>query len=79
MAVLDPANTVVAKAAVSPVELELDTRGGGSPHLLRALSVDVKAIHGGAGVTLVPTGPTIGGCGADEPPRASLTPPASGR
>jgi hypothetical protein len=79
MAVLDPANTVVAEAAVSPVELELDARGGGSPHLLRALSVDVKAIHGDTGVTLLPTGPSIGGCSADEPPRASLTPPPSGR
>jgi hypothetical protein len=76
MAVLDPPNTLVAEAAVGPVEVELDARGGGSPHLLRALSVDVKAIHGDIGVSPVATAPTITGGSVDELPGASVPPPA---
>jgi hypothetical protein len=79
MAMLDPAITLVAEAAVGPVKVALDARGGGSPHLLKALSADVKAIHGDTGVTLVPTGPTIGGCSVGGPPRTSLTPMPAGR
>jgi hypothetical protein len=79
MAVLDPANVLVAEADVGPVEVELAARGGGSPHLPRALSVDVKAIHGDTGVTLVPTGPTIGGYSVDEPPGPGLAPPPAER
>jgi hypothetical protein len=65
MAILDPANTLVPEAAARPLKVELDARGGGSPHLLRAHTVDVNPIHGDAGVTLAPTGPTIGGCSVD--------------